>query len=701
MTTTDKKDKKDKKDKIGILDPDGINNNPLTNLPYSDTYRKWSKIWSKYPAYEKAEEIIEQIKDNQVLLIISGTGTGKTVLTPKYVLHALNYEGKVAITLPKQIIAKSAAEFASVTLDVKLGEEVGYQYKGAESQSKSNKTKLLYATDGTIVARLMNDNKLSEFDAVVIDEAHERKVQIDFLLYLLRNTLKLRPEFKLIIMSATINADIFLSYFSMFKMATNDIASKSNYSIESHYLPKPIDAKSYLDEGYSILKNIIANSKLKPNEARDILFFVASVNEANEICKRISADNIDGYCIEVYSGMSPEKEEIATKKDLYKSNTDKSRKIVIATPVAESSLTIDGLKYVIDSGYELFSYYDPDLDARVLQKQFVTQAQVKQRIGRAGRTEPGIAYHLYTEEQFKNMQKFPEPSIRTSNIYDECLKLIKDLKTTEKLVETLSNFIEPPREKYLRNSISQLRDLQLITNEGITELGNIIANLQMDPMAGLAVYAGKLLNCSYEIVKIMTVLETCKSNMGEIFMLPTDILSKNQDRDNSNQMKSLTNKFNKAKDKFKNKYGDHIALLNIFESYMEKKTPEKKSEFTYKYFLKNKTLDKAEKYYNKVRYVMKDKLKDIQPKSDLLKYDIKDRIIASIYFGYKLHMAFLKNNNYNTLKAEQIKISKNSYVSDKYPQQIIYHELFNNNGKMELNMVSIIHSSVEKIFIEL
>jgi HrpA-like RNA helicase len=108
----------------------------------------------------------------------------------------------------------------------------------------------------------------------------------------------------------------------------------------------------------------------------------------------------------------------------------------------------------------------------------------------------------------------------------------------------------------------------------------------MDPMAGLAVYAGKLLNCSYEIVKIMTVLETCKSNMGEIFMLPTDILSKNQDRDNSNQMKSLTNKFNKAKDKFKNKYGDHIALLNIFESYMEKKTPEKKSEFTYKYFLK-------------------------------------------------------------------------------------------------------------------
>jgi pre-mRNA-splicing factor ATP-dependent RNA helicase DHX15/PRP43 len=170
--------------KIGILDPDGTNINPLNGEPYSEEYRKLAKVWSKFPAYEKVHEILQALDESQVVLITSGTGSGKTTLLPKFVLHSFGYEKKVAVTLPKQMITESAAEYAAKTLDVTLGREVGYKFKGSKKNTYTDKTKLLFATDGTIVAKLMSDPLLLEFDAVLIDEAHERKVQIDFLLYL-------------------------------------------------------------------------------------------------------------------------------------------------------------------------------------------------------------------------------------------------------------------------------------------------------------------------------------------------------------------------------------------------------------------------------------------------------------------------------------------------------------------------------------
>jgi HrpA-like RNA helicase len=208
---------------IGILDPDGKNLNPLNNNKYSKEYKNLAKKWKTFPAYENAKNLIKNIKDNNVILITSGTGSGKTVLIPKFCLHSFDYNAKIAITLPKQMIAKSAAEFSALTLDVNLGDEIAYEYKGSDKSLINSKNKLIYATDGTIVARLINDPLLKEYNAVIIDEAHERKVQIDFLLYLLKNVLENRNDFKLIIMSATINVDIFKDYFKKFKFIHEDI----------------------------------------------------------------------------------------------------------------------------------------------------------------------------------------------------------------------------------------------------------------------------------------------------------------------------------------------------------------------------------------------------------------------------------------------------------------------------------------------
>ena len=171
-------DRKDLKKKIGILDPEGIEKNPLTGENYSENYKSLGKMWSNFPMYEKSQEIIQKIYDQQVILIVSSTGSGKTVITPKYALHALNYQAKIAITNPKRIPSAENAKFAAKTLDVELGGHVGYKYRGSPDGSSSQDTKLLYCTDGYVLARLQRDPMLMDYDVVIIDEARADRLSV-------------------------------------------------------------------------------------------------------------------------------------------------------------------------------------------------------------------------------------------------------------------------------------------------------------------------------------------------------------------------------------------------------------------------------------------------------------------------------------------------------------------------------------------
>jgi HrpA-like RNA helicase len=676
---------------IGILDPDGINPNPINNNPYSDKYKELSNKWRNFPAYEKAGEIIESIKNNRVILVTSGTGSGKTVLIPKYCLHAFDYKAKIAITLPKQIIAKSAAEFAALTLDVKLGKDVGYQYRGSDKSGRSKDNKLLYATDGSIVAKLLRDPLLSEYDAVIIDEAHERKVQIDFLLYLLKNVVKNRPEFKLIIMSATINVDIFKKYYSDYSFTHINIGGKTNYPIESIFLKSNISTKDYIDKGISIIKKI-----LKETKDGDILFFVTSVSETIDVCEKL--EDGDFYCSEIYSGMDKSKQIMAQDRELYKEATGKGRKIVISTNVAESSLTIDGIKYVIDSGLELFNYYDPKIRANVLVKQFITHAQAKQRMGRAGRTEKGICYHLYDKETFeKNMKRFPEPNIRTSNLYGEFLQLLllESVNNVDKLKEILKDFIEPPDKKYIDESLLILKELSLVKSNELTSLGNIIANLRTDPMEGLTIWASYHMNCGKEVIAIISMINATKGNMTELFNLPSDIADENSD-----QLKYLTKKFNKAKKTFNSKYGDHLSLLKMFNTFLKKrKNEDRLKEWIYKFFLKRSVFEKAfiiyKRYYRQFRGMMNkhDKI-DIE---NIMKYNTAYRIMGAFMYGYRVNVGKVSKKSVSTVRIKNVDVNKYSFLdvsSDK--KLILYYELFKST-KVSMNIVS----SIPKKSIEL
>jgi len=692
---------------VGILDPEGKNKNPLTNEDYSDQYRELAQKWRTFPAYEKARDIIDAVKNNQVILITAGTGSGKTVLAPKFVLHSFDYKGKIAITLPKQIISKSAAEFSSRTLDVKLGEEVGYQYKGSDSTGKSAKTLLLYATDGTIVARLLKDPELKDFDAVIVDEAHERKVQIDFLLYLLRNVLNARPNFKIVIMSATVNEEIFRMYFGEYKFISFNIGGKTNYPIESIFLSKPLQQKGYIEAGYEKIKEILKKDDPEKNGAHDILFFVTSINETFEICEKVRELDNKVYCIEVFAGMDMEKQTLAQDRNMYKS-LGHNRKVVIATNVAESSLTIDGIKFVIDSGYELFGYYDPDRRSKVLKRKLITNAQVKQRMGRSGRTEPGVCYHLYTKDDFENkMEKYPEPNIRVSNIYAECLRLldVPSIENIAGLKYVLSKFIEPPKNNYIDSAITQLVQLGLIEDDKINSLGSIISDMQIDPEEGLAIYASYKMNCVREVSAIMAMIDASKNSLTEMFTLPMDMAD-----DEPDKLKYLMGKFKTAKKKSMHKYGDHLSILKIFTKYMrltKSKSESNLRDWLYEGFLKRSTLEKGMRYFKKT-YHRTLRILNGQKKydQDILEYDLEYRIMASIYFGFRNNIGYYKAGKtdkdgfYNTNFAKKVQIHKESFMHfhEKPKKIVVYHELFTGERQTDMNIVSSIPQKSEELF---
>ena len=683
--------------KIGILDPNGKKKNPLNGEDYSDTYKELGKVWSKFPAYENAEGIIKGIQENNVILVTSGTGSGKTVLVPKYCLHAFDYKGHIAITLPKQVITESAAEFAAKTLDVKIGEHVGYQFRGSDKKAKGNNNNLLYATDGTIVAKILKDPTLKDFDAVIIDEAHERKVQIDFLLYLLKEVIKNRPEFKLIIMSATIDVSIFEKYYNdkkIFKFLHIDIGGKTNYKITSKFLNENLKGKAYLEEGINIIKKIL-NEGNSNSDSSDVLFFVTSISETKDICKKLGSGK--HFCVEVYSGMDKHKQKLAQEKDLYKEETNKTRKVAISTNVAESSLTIDGIKFVIDSGLELYNYYDPTNRSNVLEKQFISQAQAKQRMGRAGRTSPGICYHLYTSDTFNNkMKAFPEPEIRKSNLDYEFLKLLQipSVSTIKNLRKILVQFIEPPTQIYIDTGLQTLETLKLIDSIGSTPLGKIVTNLQMDPMEALTFFASHHLNCAKEVAVILAMIGTSRASISQFFNKPEEIISNKRD----NRVIFLNKQYKESMLKLSSKYGDHITLLNLFNEYLDKKDDEKKlNEFTFKYFLRKDTLNKSKETYKRIYGIYRGGILTKKIQIDkLMDYDIRHRVLASFYFGFRMNSVKLSDAKANISQSSFI-----NYILDKdrkSKKEVLYHELFTSGGKTNMNIVSIVTKNTVDLY---
>lgn len=723
----------------GILDPEGKKLNPLTNSEYTNRYFENVPKWVSLPVYKEAKKIMNLIKDNQVLLLTSGTGSGKSVLVPKFALHLLNYKGKVVITNPKKIPVMDGAEFAAKTLDVELGNEVGFQFRGAElangKRAKSKNTKLLYSTDGSIVAQLINDPELKEYDVVIVDEAHERTVQIDLLLLLLKKALVINKNLKLIIMSATVNKEIFRNYFENdVKFAEIDVSGKTNFPVETYYLDKQLanGEKDFLEAGVNQIIEI-----MKSGKEGDILFFINSLDQAKQGCNMIrEAVKKNGlkrpFCIELGSGVSKEAKDYAIKETLYKNhpNGPFTRKIVMGTNTVEAAVTIDGLVFVIDSGYAFVDSYVPEKYEQRLLVERISKAQAKQRAGRAGRNKPGVCFRLYTKNEYEEFRDYPVFAIEKSDLTSDLLKFLTlpYIKNVQELLTFVNEFITPPKQSFVKSALFILHALGLITLDGnkngeLTELGRRLGeSRKLDPRYGKMLIEANKLGILKEMVDVVTILGKADGRLNTILK---DYKPNPKLKNDQAMQKKEKDNYTKIKKALSHSYGDILTLYKIyikFDDFRKKHTPEQTEKWCEKYYLNYGILSRLNKrkmgileelkknLFTESGNYIKNELRILYNENDDKKsgqkggqMKIEDKIMRSVISGWFINMAKLKDKfNYeNCFPQPQYRttasISRDSVLSlpnTKLPTYIVYGELTNIFGNEKYNLATKVPSSV-------
>jgi pre-mRNA-splicing factor ATP-dependent RNA helicase DHX15/PRP43 len=661
---------------VGIFDPEGKHPNPLTNEPYSDTYLEHAKKWSKFPGYARGKDILASLRDNNLTIIKSATGTGKTVLNPKFALHFTEYKGKVGVVLPKRTVTRSAAEYAAITLDVPLGSHVGYTHKGKKVIGPDNK--IVYMTDGTLVMKAVNDTTLSDFKVIIIDEAHERKVQIDVIMLILKKIMEKRDDLRVIIMSATLDTKKYRKYFSG-KIKTNiiEISGKPNYPIDVHFLDKP--TKNFLVDGLEIAKII-----LKKKERLDVLFFITTGKEAFDTCREIRSTTPETFCVELFAEMDQMMGVYAEDRDKFLELGEYTRKLVMATNVAESSLTIDGLKVVIDPCHQLFGYYDPVAMADVLTKQKISKAQALQRRGRVGRTEPGVCHHLLTKEEFDSLDEYAIPEILSQNITMDFLKIINmsDRNYNEGL-KMLHQMMDPPTSQQVDTATKLYKFYNIIDDKMMMQpVGEDILRFStLDINSSLFLIYAYQLHCGYEAAVIVAMIEATKGRITNLFIKNDTICKASSGNAESKKLiKSITSK-----------KGDHLSLLNIYQKYDD---IQDKNAWAKKYCIRvsimNRIKKNAREIFSKLHAATRARML-----SRVDNADKKTHIINALKMSHKHMIAENMTPVYPTHKIVG-RISRDSVAHFHFtPKQIqkkkfIYNQYLNNMGKYEFSTITFI-----------
>ncbi len=734
------------KHEVFLINPLGNNVNPLSNQIYSNNYKKEPKWWTELPVYQDKEKIIKLIKDNQVILLVSGTGSGKSVLIPFYALHATNYKGKIVMTIPKRGAVVKAAKTAANISNIELGKEIGYQYRGSRlpngRASKSSQTKLLISTDGSVVAQLINDPELKSYDVVIVDEAHERGIQIDLLLLLMKKALKLNPDLKLIIMSATINPEIFANYFKHdFKYHFIEVSGAlTNYPVDINYLPTELKnaERDFVNTAVDRMVKL-----LEETDSGDIIFFVNSANEAIQSCDKlrikVKEKKLDKpFCIELSGGSDLDTQNYAVNEFKYRNhpNGPFSRKIIIATNAAESSLTFKGLVYIIDSGWAYVASYDPlKMENRLLQER-ISKAQATQRTGRFGRTKPGTCYRLYTEKEFKNFIDYPVVDIRKSDITDDILRFMKlpYVNNISDLLKLLKELIEPPYDNFIKSGLYRLYAIGALDKIGaegkLTDLGHKILKFRkLDPLMVKAVIESYYYRTEYDMITLAALLNKADGRMNTFIK---DLKLRQGDRGYREEKQ----RYDRAKKKYTSANGDIITLLKmykLFREYSDTHQPEETKRWCRDNYLKYdrlKDIKRAaqdimkevqdilfprEKFVNKLeenQYIY-DYDKDQQTGGTLNRKIVnkmwkkggntidEDAIMSSLIQGLFINMAKRVGNNYKNcfpFEKTSAPIARDSELSvtKSGPKFIVYMELANILGRRKFNLVSKVSETIVK-----
>ncbi|HYE37052.1 ATP-dependent RNA helicase HrpA [Methylocaldum sp.] len=444
------------------------------------------------PVVERKDEILESIRNRQVVVICGETGSGKTTQLPKICLEAgRGVSGYIGHTQPRRIAARSVAARIAEELKQPLGQAVGYKVRFQDHTRPESLIKLM--TDGILLAEIQHDRFLDQYDTLIIDEAHERSLNIDFLLGYLKWLLPKRPEFKLIITSATIDPERFSRHFGNAPIIN---VSGRTYPVDICYRPVEVEEGDETDraEQVAILNAV---DELWRDRPGDILIFLSGEREIRETAESLRKHH-PSKCeiLPLYSRLSQSEQERVFKPS-------GTRRIVLATNVAETSLTVPGIRSVIDTGYARISRYSHRSKLQRLPIEKISRASANQRSGRCGRVGPGICIRLYSEQDYLNRSEFTDPEILRTNLAAVILQM-RALRLGE---ISRFPFVEPPDERLIRDGLKTLQEINALDEKrGLTDIGRKLAKLPVDPKLGRMLLAGREEHCLTEIAIIVAAL---------------------------------------------------------------------------------------------------------------------------------------------------------------------------------------------------
>ena len=513
------------------------------------------------PIYTFRDDLLKAIGEYQVLIIVGETGSGKTTQIPQY-LHEAGYtkDGlKVGCTQPRRVAAMSVAARVAEEMGVKVGNEVGYSIRFEDATS--DKTILKYMTDGMLLREFLTEPDLGAYSALMIDEAHERTLHTDILFGLVKDIARFRPELKLLISSATMDAQKFAKYFD--DAPIFNIPGR-RYPVDIHYTPQP--EANYLAAAVTTIFQIhITQPK------GDILVFLTGQEEIEaaelnlqETARKLGSKVPEMIICPIYANLPSE-----LQSKIFEPTPPKARKVVLATNIAETSLTIDGIVYVIDPGFVKENIYNAKTGMESLVVTPCSRASANQRSGRAGRVAPGKCFRLYTKFAFHNeLDDSTMPEIQRTNLNSVVL-LLKSLGINN-LMEF--DFMDAPPAETLIRALENLYALGALNDKGaLTKLGRQMAEFPTDPMLARSILAADKQGCVEEVLSIIAML----GESASLFYRPKD-------------KKMLADS---ARARFTIKEGgDHFSLLNIWNQWVD-------SDFSYVWarenFLQQRSLTRA------------------------------------------------------------------------------------------------------------
>ena len=499
------------------------------------------------PVSERRDDIMNAIRDNQVVIIAGETGSGKTTQIPKMCLElGLGAKGLIGHTQPRRLAARSVAERIAEELGQKIGETVGYQVRFTSEVGEHSAIKLM--TDGILLAEIQNDKLLRRYSTLIIDEAHERSLNIDFILGYLKRILPQRPDLKVIITSATIDPERFARHFSPSYVPGQGIVDENlsneereiaeailpddappiievsgrTYPVEIRYCPLEGEEDAYLDDEEvaedrdptdAILDAIKELSKEAPG---DILIFFSGEREIRDAKDAIEAmvlksPRLNYEVLPLYARLS-----LAEQHRVFSPGS--RPRIVLATNVAETSLTVPGIKYVIDTGTARISRYSARTKVQRLPIERISQASANQRSGRCGRVSDGIAIRLYSEEDFNSRPEFTDPEILRTNLAAVILQMIAIGVVREPGDISRFPFVQPPASRAINDGVNLLRELGALTERTrrkgrggnnsatLTAIGRAMAAFPVDPRLARMIIEGSRRNCAKEMMVLAAAL---------------------------------------------------------------------------------------------------------------------------------------------------------------------------------------------------